>query len=173
MTLASWPICVKPTSFCNAASTPIAEIDKPLLVRIQALEEAAPQTAALNQRLLVIEDQISVVQATYKGLQEVEDTHWNTVIPVIQQEAEEANNTSQGNAATVQELAAASQSLKEAVRELQVNLVAEHGFSEDLAGALRGLIEEDLQTRLATTQKQLQTLRRLANTPVESQPADE
>jgi DNA repair exonuclease SbcCD ATPase subunit len=151
----------------------IADMDKPLIVRIQDLEAAAPQTATLDQRLLVVEEQISVVQATYKGLQEVEDTHWNTVIPVIQQEAEEANNVSQGNAAAVQELVAASQLLKETVRELQVNLVAEHSYSEDLAAALRGLIEEDLQTRLATTQKQLQTLRRLANTPVESQPTDE
>ena len=151
----------------------IADLDKPLLVRIQALEDAVPQTTDLSQRLLLMEELMNVVQATYKSLQEVEDTHWNTVMPVIQREAEEANNTSQSNAATVQELVAASQLLKETVRELQVNLVAEHSFSEDLAGALRGLIEEDLQTRLATTQKQLQTLRRLANTPVESQPSDE
>ncbi len=151
----------------------IADMDKPLLVRLQALEDAVPHTTDIGQRLLVMEEHMSVVQATYKGLQEVEDTHWNTVIPVIQREAEDANNTSQSNAATVQELVSASQLLKETVRELQVNLVAEHSFSEDLAGALRGLIEEDLQTRLATTQKQLQTLRRLANTPVESQTADE
>ena len=151
----------------------IQDMDQPLIVRLQALEESAPLTDELRNRVLMLEEQSAVLQSTYKGLQEVEDVHWNTIIPAIERDAEEATNTSQSNAAAVQELVAASQALKEAVRELQVNLVNEHNFSEDLAAALRGLIEEDLQTRLATTQKQLQTLRRLANAPVESQPSDE
>lgn len=139
-----------------------------LAVRVEHLESMPTQLSSVSHRLGSAEEHLSLLDSAYKSLQEVEDRHWNTDIPLIMQTVEEASAASASNAVFVQDLMAAAQALKETVRELQVGLRTEHAYSDELAAALRGLIEEDLQSRLAATQKQLQALRRLANAPVDS-----
>jgi chromosome segregation ATPase len=145
----------------------IVEGAKPVIARLEQLENDIALIAQTAHRVTTAEEQIAVLQAMYKGLQEVEDRHWNTDIPLVLHAVEEATASTASSAASVQELVASTQALKESVRELQVNLVEEHDYSDDLAAALRSLIEEDLQSRLAAAHKQMQSLRRLANAPVE------
>jgi chromosome segregation ATPase len=139
----------------------------PIVSRVEHLETYPSQISELQKRSNMLDEQVVLLQSTYKGLQAVEDKHWGADIPEIQNLVEEAHAVSQKNAATVQELVAANQALKEAVRELKLSLAAEHQYGDDLATALRGLIEEDVQTRLVMAQKQLQNIRRMANAPVE------
>ena len=139
----------------------------PIISRVEYLESYPAQIAELQKHAGVLDEQVALLQNTYKGLQEVEDKHWGTDIPEIQNMVEEAHSVSQQNATTVQELVAANQAFKEAVRELRISLTDEHQYGDDLATALRGLIEEDVQTRLVMAQKQLQNIRRMANAPVE------
>lgn len=133
------------------------------------VQELLAQTYALNEalgRLGLIEESIATVQSALKSFQEIQDGRWGEALPELHLLAEEAHGAAQTNAAAVQELMAAGQAIKEDVRQLRVNLAEEHRFSEDLATVLRGLMEEDMQTRLVMAQKQLQTIRRLANAPV-------
>jgi len=141
---------------------------KLLTVRLAALEETPTHIAAASHRIGAVEEHLTVLQAAYKSLQEVEDRHWNTDFPQILQTVEESSAACASNAVSVQELLTSAQALKESVRELQVALKNERVYSDELAAALRSLIEEDLQGRLAATQKQLQALRRLANEPVDN-----
>ena len=146
----------------------VIEDENHLDARISQIEEAPVLIAQATHRVSIVEEQLDLVQATYKGLQEVEDRHWNTDIPAIMTSVEETQAISQGNAVSVQELVANTQALKEVVRALQVSLQGEHVYGEELAADLRGLIEEDIQLRLTVAQKQLQNLRRLANVPAET-----
>jgi chromosome segregation ATPase len=139
----------------------------PIISRVEYLETYPSQVAELQKHAGMLDEQVTLLQSTYKGLQEVEDKHWGTDIPEIQNLVEEADALAQKNAATVQELVSANQTLKEEVRELKISLTNEHQYGDDLAAALRGLIEEDVQTRLVMAQKQLQNIRRMANAPVE------
>lgn len=139
----------------------------PVDVRVQNLEQSMLQLPETAHRLLAAEEKLEVVRSMYSSLQEVEDRHWGTDIPQILDGVEETRAISQATAATVQELVAGEQSTKEDVRAFKINLAEEHTFTENLAAALRGFLEEDLQSHLAITQKQLQALRRMANAPVE------
>jgi chromosome segregation ATPase len=158
----------------------IADIDRrvedlsesvvPLTARVEQVEEIAGRYAEALQRMGAIEENLSFLQSMYKSLQEVEDQHWNTDMPMIQHTVDESSARSQTNFATNQELVAASQALKEDVRQLRVDLQAEHTYGDSLAAALRGVIEEDIQNRLVVAHKQLQSIRRMAQEPVEGRP---
>jgi len=134
---------------------------------IERLSENTFLIAEAAHRLTAIEEHLAVIESAYKAYQETQDTRWGVEIPEIRNMIEEASNMIQTAAATIQELVASNQALKEDMRVLRVDLAEERIYSEDLAAALRGLIEEDVQNRLVMAQKQLLNIRRLANAPVE------
>ncbi len=130
--------------------------------RLDHLEEASYQASEGLKRLGALEEQMAVVEAANKGFQETQDARWGVEIPELRRLIEESHQSSQANAAAVQELAATAQALKEEVRQLQTGLVDGRTYSEELAAQIRHLLEEEAQGRLAEVQRLVQGLRKLA-----------